>query len=74
MYGVGHGTVQNLIEAHKWSNIAAARLGPSPLRDYAVHNRNAAAVLMTPEQILRAQALARAWMESFKEPAVPHNR
>ncbi len=70
MYGVGQGTVRNLIEAHKWSNIAAARLGPSPLRDYAIHNRNAAAVQMTTEQILRAQAQARAWMDGFKEPTL----
>ena len=70
MYGTGYGTRPNLIEAHKWSNIAAARLGPSPLREYAIHNRNAAAVLMTPEQVLRAQALARAWVDGFKEPAL----
>ena len=74
MYGTGYGTSRNLIEAHKWSNIAAARLPAGEVRDYSIHNRNAAAVMMTSDQIIEAQTLARAWIESFKEPAVQNNR
>ena len=65
MYAVGLGVRQNLVEAHRWNNVAAARLPAGRIRESAISNRNAAAAQMTPEQILKAQHLARDWLSAF---------
>lgn len=65
MYAVGLGVARNLVEAHRWTNIAAARLPAGKMRDSSVSNRNAAAAQMSPEQILKAQRLARDWLMAF---------
>lgn len=65
MYAVGLGVARDLVEAHRWTNIAAARLPDGKVRDSSISNRNAAAAQMSPEQILKAQRLARDWLAAF---------
>jgi len=65
MYAVGLSVRPNLAEAHRWNNVAAARLPAGRIRDSAISNRNAAAAQMTPEQILKAQRRARDWLSAF---------
>lgn len=67
MYAVGLGVGRNLVEAHKWTNIAAALLPPGRIRESSIGNRNAAAAQMTPQQILSAQRLARDWLSAFEK-------
>ena len=56
MFGRGEGVVQDYVEAHKWYNLAASRG-----QRLAAPARDAVAQQMTPEQIARAQELARDW-------------
>ena len=65
MYAVGLGVARDLVEAHRWTNIAAARLPAGRVRQSSVSNRNAAAAQMSPAQILKAQRLARDWLAAF---------
>lgn len=65
MYAVGLGVSRNLVEAHRWANVAAARLPDGVVRDSAISNRNAAAAQMTAAQVLKAQRLARDWLAAF---------
>jgi TPR repeat protein len=65
MYAVGLGVTRNLVEAHRWTNIAAALLPGGKMRDSSISNRNAAAAQMTPEQILKAQRIARDWLAAY---------
>jgi TPR repeat protein len=54
MYTLGQGVLQDYVKAHMWSNIAAANgetKGPK--------NRDIVAAKMTPQQIERAQQMAR---------------
>jgi TPR repeat protein len=67
MYAVGLGVAQNFVEAHKWTNIAAALLPPGRIRESSIGNRNAAAAQMSPQQILRAQRLARDWLAAYEK-------
>jgi uncharacterized protein len=67
MYATGLGVRRNLIEAHKWANLSAARLAPGNVRDASIANRNAAASKMSPGDILKAQQRARDWMEAFQK-------
>ena len=68
MYAVGLGVARDLVEAHRWTNIAAARLPAGRVRQSSVSNRNAAAAQMSPAQILKAQRLARNWLAAFDKP------
>jgi hypothetical protein len=56
-YSLGRDVPQNLIEAHKWLNIAAAR-GSADARMH----RSEVARDMTPAEIAEAQRQARAWL------------
>ncbi len=56
LYGVGRGTRQSYVDAHKWFNLAA-----SHERHGAAEARDDVARLMTAEQIAEAQRRARAW-------------
>jgi TPR repeat protein len=67
MYAVGLGVARNLVEAHRWTNIAAALLPAGRVREASISNRNAAAAQMSPEQILKAQRLARDWLAAFEK-------
>lgn len=67
MYAVGLGVAPDLVEAHRWANIAAALLPDGKVRDSAMSNRNAAAAQMTAPQVLKAQRLARDWLAAFEK-------
>ena len=56
MYALGQGVPQDYVQAHMWSNLAAAQGNA-----VGAKNRNLAAEQMTPQQIERAQELARNW-------------
>ncbi len=56
MYSNGHGIPQDYVQAHLWSNLAAAQ-GHKGARK----NRDIIADKMTPTQIVEAQSLAREW-------------
>ena len=60
MYGRGLGVPQDYVQAYMWFNLAASRLPPGA-RVEAVKNRDRVAKLMTPEQVIKAQRLAREW-------------
>jgi hypothetical protein len=62
LYEGGWGVTQDLVEAHKWLNLAAAGLSrEDDLRDIVVEARDRVAQRMTPAQIAEAQRLAREW-------------
>ena len=60
MFGKGRGVLRDYVEAHLWSNLAAAQLTGED-RDRAVKNRDDVAERMTAEQIAEAQRRAREW-------------
>jgi TPR repeat protein len=64
MYLKGNGVPQDYVQAHRWFNLAAASLSVSEtgMRAGAVHQRDAVAKRMTPDQIAEAQRLAREWL------------
>jgi uncharacterized protein len=57
------GMAKDLVAAHMWFNLAAARFpgSDSRARNLAVSSRDAVALQMTPAQIAEAQRLAREW-------------
>ena len=57
MYNNGEGVTQDYVRAHMWYNIAAAN-------GYDQKNRDLIAKVMTPADISKAQAMARACLES----------
>jgi hypothetical protein len=62
----GRGVLQDYVEAHKWLNIAAARLEGEDRRQ-CVELRDKVAGLMTPVQLAEGQARAVAWVEAFEQ-------
>ena len=58
-YSTGQGVPLNLIEAHKWFNLAALK-GNEPAREW----RTSVAQDMTSDQIAEAQRQARAWLRT----------
>ena len=56
MYSNGQGVPQDYVQAHKWYNLAAAQGDADGAK-----NRDLVAKRMTPQQIERAQELARNW-------------
>jgi uncharacterized protein len=58
-YSTGQGVPLNLIEAHKWFNLAALK-GSMPAREW----RTSVAQEMTADQIAEAQRQARAWLSA----------
>ena len=65
MYGDGRGMAQNYVIAHMWFNLAASDFIDRPNQagnaraNFEARNRMAG--LMTPEQVVEAQRLAREW-------------
>ncbi len=68
-YAEGLGTEKNAVEAHKWFNLAASNADDDNTRQNAAHNRDLVATKLKPDEIERAQALARDWKP--KQPAKP---
>jgi TPR repeat protein len=64
MYSMGTGVHQDHVESHKWTNLCATRT-TGEAREKAVKFRDAVTRIMTPQQIARAQHLAREWTEAF---------
>ena len=60
MYYQGTGVTQDYILAHKWANLAAAKL-PEKVRGNAVELRNRIALGLTREQVAEAQKMASEW-------------
>jgi TPR repeat protein len=62
MYANGRGLPRDLVQAHKWLNLAAAR-APGKKREErsAARHRELVASKMTVDQIAEAQDLARRW-------------
>lgn len=58
-YSTGQGVPLDLIEAHKWFNLAALK-GSNPAREW----RSSVAQEMTNDQIAEAQKQARAWLRA----------
>lgn len=62
-YSTGQGVSIDLIAAHKWFNLAAAR-GLEAARGW----RNQLAGEMAPAQVAEAQRLAREWLKITRAP------
>ena len=60
LYATGRDVAANLVVAHKWFNLAAAR-GNSSALNYRVE----VAREMSFEQIAEAQKLAREWLQTY---------
>jgi uncharacterized protein len=60
MYENGEGLPKDFAVAYLWPNLAAARETTIYRDTYAAH-RDAVAKLLTPDQIVEAQRLAREW-------------
>jgi len=55
------GVPQDFVEAHKWLNLAVSHLKPGDRQKQTQKDRDAVEVEMTPEQVAKAQKLAREW-------------
>jgi hypothetical protein len=66
-YSAGAGVAIDLVEAHKWFNIAASRG-----HDDAARLRREIAELMSDSEIGQAQRAARDWLKSHPMP-LPQN-
>ncbi len=61
MYAIGFGAPQDDVQAHKWYNVAAM------LDDYtAEYERDELARMMSPEDIAKAEDLAKEWLANFQ--------
>ncbi len=58
IYGKGRGVPQDYVLAHMWFRLAAAQGN-----EKAVQNRDLAEKRMTPVEMLKAERLAREWLE-----------
>jgi uncharacterized protein len=63
-YAEGLGVPQDYVEAHKWYNLAASHAKYGDFRAAFMKRRDELAAKMTPEQIGKAQTLAREWKSS----------
>ena len=61
-YNYGEGVRQDFVKAYMWLSLAAAQGN-----EFGRQNRDAAAELMTPVEVLKAEALARAWLKKHQE-------
>ena len=76
LYENGLGVPRDLAKAYAWYSLAADRFGPGPQREQAVRNRAGVADELSPQQLGRAQRLARAWSPGTASlaPASPPTR
>jgi TPR repeat protein len=68
-YAEGRGVAKDPVEAHRWFNLAAGAAEDDNTRDNAARNRDVIGSSMTPEQVERAQKLAREWKPAIPAPA-----
>jgi uncharacterized protein len=64
MYYLAHGVPQDYVRAHMWFNLAASTTKDRALRSNVVSGRDEAAANMTPDQINKAQRMAREWKQN----------
>jgi PAS domain S-box-containing protein len=64
LYARGEGVPPDNVLAHKWFNLAAAHLTTTVSRDRAIASRDAIAKKLSPDEIAKAQELARNWKAS----------
>ena len=64
MYGTGQGVPQDYVEAHKWYNLAAARLTGDD-QERSAELRDNLAESMPPAQLAEAQRRASEWQAAF---------
>ncbi len=57
MYYIGGGVLQDYVQAHMWYNLAAAQGDKA-----AAKNRDIVATKMTPDDVSKAQRMAREWL------------
>lgn len=67
--GITSSTPKDLIEAHKWFNLAASRASAKNYPGYA-DARETVARSMTPQQVAEAQKRAREWLAAFEKDFV----
>jgi TPR repeat protein len=60
-YAEGRAVAKNVVEAHKWFNLAASSAEDPDTQQNASRNRDRVAKQMSAEEIARAQTLAREW-------------
>jgi len=68
MYSVGQGVPQDDIEGMKWYILAAMSSSPGADRDLATKSHDNFAKNLKPDQIAKAQRLAREWTVKFAAP------
>lgn len=71
LHEFGRGIVRDLVRAHMWYNLAAAKGTDPEDRERSVRNRDRVAAQLTAGQLARAQALARDWRPGTGEPREP---
>ena len=59
MYEYGLGAPRDLGKSYAWYDLAAARFGPSAERQQSLRNRDSVAAQLSPQQLARAEKLAR---------------
>ena len=65
-YALGESVPRNYVEAYMWLNLAVSRESGAKAKSY-VKDRDAVAGEMTPQQIAKAQRLAREWKPETRE-------
>lgn len=66
MFEKGHGVRKDLVEAHKWYNIAAAD-AELDIMEHSAKARDAIEKLLTLEQVTEAQRRASEWMNAHRK-------
>jgi TPR repeat protein len=61
LYSDGHGVAPDLVAAHMWFNLSAARLPPGEARNTVMKLRESVGAKLTAAQIAEAQNAARDW-------------
>ena len=64
-FAFGEGVPRDLVEAHKWLNLAVSRAANADVGPFT-NTRNLIEKQMTPAQVAEAQRRARDWAEAFE--------
>jgi TPR repeat protein len=68
LYLNGVGVARDLVTAHMWLNLAAAKLPPGEVRNAVASARDAVAAKMSVAQVKEAQTRARYWKPKERLP------
>src|SRR5262245_34642926 len=61
VYSNGRGVAADLVVSHMWLNLATAALPPGQIRSSAAKLRDSVTARLTPEEVIMAHEMARAW-------------